>query len=194
MKRIDGRLAGVMAAVLTVAACAPQVVAPTVPVMPGQGKQFDQFANDQATCEAYANQQIAPLTQQANNNGLGQALITTALGAGLGAAIGGGRGAAIGAASSRGRQRQHGRLELGPRRSLGSGGRVQHVLRAVHAGKGQRHPRRAAAAGLRPRRGPAAAGRLRPRARRAGAASAAAVRACSVLSAAAPSRRGRFRY
>jgi uncharacterized protein YcfJ len=99
MKRIDGRLAGVMAAVLTVAACAPQAMAPTVPVMPGQGKQFDQFANDQATCEAYANQQIAPLTQQANNNGLGQALITTALGAGLGAAIGGGRGAAIGAAS-----------------------------------------------------------------------------------------------
>jgi hypothetical protein len=99
MKRIDGRLAGVMAAVLTVAACAPQVMAPTVPVMPGQGKPFDQFANDQATCEAYANQQIAPLTQQANNNGIGQALITTALGAGLGAAIGGGQGAAIGAAS-----------------------------------------------------------------------------------------------
>jgi uncharacterized protein YcfJ len=99
MKRIDGRLAGVMAAVLTVAACAPQVVAPTVPVMPGQGKQFDQFANDQATCEAYAQQQIAPLTQQANNAGIGQTLLTTALGAGLGAAFGGGRGAAIGAAS-----------------------------------------------------------------------------------------------
>ncbi|HEY1796026.1 MAG TPA: YMGG-like glycine zipper-containing protein [Stellaceae bacterium] len=99
MKRIDGRLAGVMAAVLTVAACAPQVVAPTVPVMPGQGKPFDQFAADQQTCEAYANQQIAPLTQQANNSGIGEALLTTALGAGLGAAIGGGRGAAIGAAS-----------------------------------------------------------------------------------------------
>jgi len=99
MKRIDGRLAGVMVAVLTVAACAPQTMAPTVPVMPGQGKPFDQFANDQATCEAYANQQIAPLTQQANNNGLGTALLGTALGAGLGAAIGGGRGAAIGAAS-----------------------------------------------------------------------------------------------
>src|SRR5665213_3408394 len=99
MMRIDGRLAGVMATVLALAACAPQAVAPTVPVMPGQGKPFDQFANDQATCEAFANQQIAPLTQQANNNGLGQALLTTALGAGLGAAIGGGRGAAIGAAS-----------------------------------------------------------------------------------------------
>lgn len=99
MKRFDGRLAGIMAAVLTVAACAPQVVAPTVPVMPGQGKPFDQFANDQATCEAYAQQQIAPLTQQANNAGIGQTLLTTALGAGLGAAIGGGRGAAIGAAS-----------------------------------------------------------------------------------------------
>lgn len=99
MKRIDGRLAGAMAAVLTVAACAPQVVAPTVPVMPGQGKPFDQFAADQTTCEAYAQQQIAPLTQQANNTGLGSAILGTALGAGLGAAIGGGRGAAIGAAS-----------------------------------------------------------------------------------------------
>ncbi len=99
MKRIDGRLAGVMAAVLAVAGCAPQVVAPTVPVMPGQGKQFDQFAADQTTCEAYANQQVAPLTQQANTTGLGTALLGTALGAGLGAAIGGGRGAAIGAAS-----------------------------------------------------------------------------------------------
>ncbi|HEX5318765.1 MAG TPA: glycine zipper family protein [Stellaceae bacterium] len=99
MKRIDGRLAGIMAAVLSVAACAPQAVAPTVPVMPAAGKPFDQFANDQATCQAYAQNMVAPLTQQANNNALGGALLTTALGAGLGAAIGGGRGAAIGAAS-----------------------------------------------------------------------------------------------
>jgi uncharacterized protein YcfJ len=99
MKRIDGRLAAAMAAVFTVSACAPTVMAPTVPVAPAQGKPFNQFANDQATCEAYANQQVAPLTAQANNNALGSALLGTALGAGLGAAIGGGRGAAIGAAS-----------------------------------------------------------------------------------------------
>ena len=99
MKRIDGRLAGVMAAVLAVGACAPTVMAPTVPVMPAQGKPFDQFSNDQANCQAYANNQVAPLTAQANNNAVGSTLLTSALGAGLGAAIGGGRGAAIGAAS-----------------------------------------------------------------------------------------------
>ncbi|HVC53008.1 MAG TPA: YMGG-like glycine zipper-containing protein [Stellaceae bacterium] len=99
MKHIDGRLAAAMAAVLTVSACAPTVMAPTVPVAPAQGKPFNQFANDQATCEGYANQQVAPLTAQANNNALGSALLGTALGAGVGAAVGGGRGAAIGAAS-----------------------------------------------------------------------------------------------
>ncbi|MGH7092140.1 MAG: YMGG-like glycine zipper-containing protein [Stellaceae bacterium] len=99
MKHIDGRLAAAMAAVLTVSACAPTVMAPTVPVAPAQGKPFSQFANDQATCQAYANHEVAPLTAQANNNALGSALLGTALGAGLGAAIGGGRGAAIGAAS-----------------------------------------------------------------------------------------------
>lgn len=99
MKHVSGRLAVTMAAVVALGACAPTVMAPTVPVAPGQGKPFAQFANDQASCEAYANQQVAPLTAQANNNALGGALLGTALGAGLGAAIGGGRGAAIGAAS-----------------------------------------------------------------------------------------------
>jgi outer membrane lipoprotein SlyB len=99
MLRIDPRLAGALAAMLGLSACAPQVMAPMVPAMPGAGKQFDQFAADQSTCEQYANAQVAPLTAQANNRAFGGALLTTALGAGLGAAIGGGRGAAIGAAS-----------------------------------------------------------------------------------------------
>ena len=89
-----------MAAVLAVGACAPQAVAPTVPVMPAQGKPFDQFANDQATCQAYAQNAIAPLTQQANNNALGRRPADDRRSARRsGAAIGGGRGAAIGAAS-----------------------------------------------------------------------------------------------
>jgi hypothetical protein len=72
---------------------------PTIAVMPGANKPFDQFTGDQQACAAYANSQTAPLAAQANNQALGGALLTTALGAGLGAAIGGGRGAAIGAAS-----------------------------------------------------------------------------------------------
>jgi uncharacterized protein YcfJ len=103
MMRVHGGLAKglgcAMIAAIALTGCAPTVMAPTVPVMPGQNKSFDQFAADQQVCQGYANAQTAPLSQQANNQALGSALLTTALGAGLGAAVGGGRGAAIGAAS-----------------------------------------------------------------------------------------------
>ncbi|HML09856.1 MAG TPA: YMGG-like glycine zipper-containing protein [Stellaceae bacterium] len=99
MRRVHRGLGAVTIAAVALSGCAPTVMAPTVPVMPGSGKAFDAFMADQQTCEAYANTQTAPLSAQANNQALGGALLTTALGAGLGAAIGGGRGAAIGAAS-----------------------------------------------------------------------------------------------
>jgi uncharacterized protein YcfJ len=99
MMRVSARLGTTMAAVMALSACAPTVMAPTVPVMPGPNKPFDQFNADQQTCQGYANAQTAPLSAQANNQAVGGALLSTALGAGLGAAIGGGRGAAIGAAS-----------------------------------------------------------------------------------------------
>jgi uncharacterized protein YcfJ len=98
--RLSGaKFGGVMVAAIALAACAPTVMAPTIPVMPGANKPFDQFAADQQVCQGYANSQVAPLSAQANNQAVGSALLTTALGAGLGAAIGGGQGAAIGAAS-----------------------------------------------------------------------------------------------
>jgi len=99
MMRVNARLGISMVAIMALNACAPTVMAPTVPVMPGPNKPFPQFQADQQTCQAYANSQTAPLAAQANNQAIGGALLTTALGAGLGAAIGGGRGAAIGAAS-----------------------------------------------------------------------------------------------
>jgi uncharacterized protein YcfJ len=99
MMRVHAGLGGALVAVIALTACAPTVMAPTVPVMPGANKPFEQFAADQQTCQAYANSQTAPLAAQANNQAVGTALLTTALGAGLGAAVGGGRGAAIGAAS-----------------------------------------------------------------------------------------------
>ena len=77
-----------------------------IPVVPGQGKSFDNFGTDQAVCQQYASAQTAPAVAAANNQAFGTALLTTALGAGLGAAVGGGgwhgnagRGAGIGAAS-----------------------------------------------------------------------------------------------
>ena len=92
-------LGAAMLAALALSGCAPAVLAPTVPVMPGANKPGDRFAADDQACRGFANSQTAPLSAQANNQALGGALLTTALGAGLGAAIGGGRGAAIGAAS-----------------------------------------------------------------------------------------------
>jgi outer membrane lipoprotein SlyB len=99
MTRVHRGLGTIMVAAIALTGCAPTVMAPTVPVMPGANKPFDQFAADQQTCQGYANSQTAPLAAQANNQAVGSALLTTALGAGLGAAIGGGHGAAIGAAS-----------------------------------------------------------------------------------------------
>jgi uncharacterized protein YcfJ len=97
MMRINAGFGGAMIAVIALTACAPTVMAPTVPVMPGANKPANQFMADQQTCQGYANSQTAPLSAQANNQALGGALLTTAIGAGLGAAIGGGRGAASGA-------------------------------------------------------------------------------------------------
>jgi hypothetical protein len=71
---------------------------PTVQVMPGPGKPFDQFQTDQVVCKQFAEQSVSGQAQNANVRGVGAAALTTVLGAGLGAAIGGGHGAAIGAA------------------------------------------------------------------------------------------------
>ena len=80
-------------------ACATEPVGPTIQVYPAPNKPFEVFQNEQAGCKQYASQQIAGQVDKANENGLGAAVIGTALGAGLGAAVGGGRGAGIGAAS-----------------------------------------------------------------------------------------------
>ena len=88
-----------LAAVLTLSACAGGPMGPTIPVMPAPNKPFAVFQQDQAVCQNFTAQQVAPQIQAANNQAVGGALLGTLLGAGLGAALGGGRGAAIGAAS-----------------------------------------------------------------------------------------------
>ena len=102
MKRFDRRMVGIVAAMIGLAACVQTPVAPMIPVAPGPNKSFDAFGADQAVCQQYAAAQAAPAAAAANNQAVGGAILTTALGAGLGAAIGGGRGAAIGAASGAG--------------------------------------------------------------------------------------------
>jgi len=98
MMRSKGVVAA-SAALVLLAGCAQPPLGPTVAVMPAPTKNFDQFAQDQSVCTGYASQQVGGQAQQANNQAVGGALLTTALGAAVGAAAGGGVGAAIGAAS-----------------------------------------------------------------------------------------------
>jgi hypothetical protein len=96
MTHPDTRLAGLLAAALTLAGCvgpmgpAPQLVPP--PSSPAA-------VSADMRCRQYADAQIAPLRDQANANTLGSTLLGAGLGAALGGAVGGGRGAGIGAAS-----------------------------------------------------------------------------------------------
>jgi hypothetical protein len=85
------------ATALSLAACATTPMGPTVNVLPGPNKPFDQFQADVASCKSYAESQVAGQAEAANNQAVGTAVVGTLLGAGLGAAVGGGRGAAIGA-------------------------------------------------------------------------------------------------
>src|SRR5271165_1280696 len=99
MKRIDPRVVAVMATAILLAACVAPPLGPTIPVAPGPNRSFDAFAADQAFCQQYAASQTAPAAYAANNQAIGGAILTTALGAAIGGAVGGGRGAGIGAAS-----------------------------------------------------------------------------------------------
>ena len=89
-------LSGVAVFGLLLSGCAQTPLGPTVQVMPGPGKSFDQFTYDQAGCKQYAESQVAGQAQNANNRAIGAAAIGTVLGAGLGAAIGAGSGAIAG--------------------------------------------------------------------------------------------------
>src|SRR5437588_6222629 len=90
MKHIDPRLSGAVALTLALGACVTAPTAPTIPVVPGANKQFSAFAAEQNYCQQYATAQVAPQAAAANNQAVGTGILTTALGAGLGAAVAGG--------------------------------------------------------------------------------------------------------
>lgn len=93
------------AVVLALCGCAVEPpTGPSVAVMPGQGKSFDQFRYDDISCRQYASQASggAYSAQSATNNAVGTAAVGTVVGAAAGALIGAaagnaGAGAAIGA-------------------------------------------------------------------------------------------------
>jgi len=92
-------------ALLAPTGCATVPKGPSVMVLPGPGKPFEQFQADDAICRQWAAQQIGLSPQETvKQNTVTGAVVGTAAGAGLGAAIGSasgnaGVGAAIGAGS-----------------------------------------------------------------------------------------------
>jgi hypothetical protein len=72
---------------------------PAVMVLPGTGKNFDQFRFDDGACRQFAYDQVAGVTpsRAADDSGVRSAAVGTLLGAAAGAAIDGSSGAAAGA-------------------------------------------------------------------------------------------------
>jgi hypothetical protein len=88
-----------LAALLMVGACTTVPTGPSVMVMPGSGKSFDQFRADDADCRQFALSQVGGATanQNAIDSGVKSAVVGTAIGAAAGAAMGGHQGAGVGA-------------------------------------------------------------------------------------------------
>jgi len=84
---------------LLLVGCASAPSGPGVLVLPGSGKNFDQFRADESDCRQYASAQVGGTTanQAANSAAVGSAAVGTAIGAVAGAALGGQQGAAVGA-------------------------------------------------------------------------------------------------
>ena len=79
-------------ACILLAACATVPTGPSILVLPGTGKTFEQFQVDDAVCRQWALQQTGTTPNQA-------AVSSAVTGAAVGTVVGGGLGAAIGAAA-----------------------------------------------------------------------------------------------
>lgn len=89
----------VLAVGLLLAACSTMPKGPSMLVLPGTAKNFDQFRADDVVCRDYATYQVGGRDAQAaaDDSIARSAALGTALGAVAGAAIDGSRGAAVGA-------------------------------------------------------------------------------------------------
>lgn len=99
MKTFSKPLSLATAALLCLAGCtALPPSGPSMTVLPGTGKTFDQFRYDDGDCRQYASQQAGGSPGNAAiDSGVRSAAVGTLLGAVAGAAINGGRGASVGA-------------------------------------------------------------------------------------------------
>jgi len=95
----------VVGSALALSACAHYPVGPSLMVLPGTGKDFSRFQDDDAMCRDYAGYRSTPGARDAaTENAVTSAVVGTAVGAAAGAAIGAaagdpGAGGAIGAGS-----------------------------------------------------------------------------------------------
>ncbi|HEY8099773.1 MAG TPA: glycine zipper family protein [Burkholderiaceae bacterium] len=80
-------------------ACTTMPTGPSILVLPGTGKTFDQFRIDDIDCRQFAAGQIGGVTASsaATDSGVKSAAVGTVLGAAAGAAINGHHGAGVGA-------------------------------------------------------------------------------------------------
>src|SRR2546428_9072521 len=89
------RFSPVLAALL-LGACVSVPSGPSVMVLPGTGKSFDQFRADDMDCRQFAHSQVGgtDANQVASESAVRSAAVGTVIGAAAGAAIGGRSGAA----------------------------------------------------------------------------------------------------
>ncbi|MFN0298869.1 MAG: hypothetical protein ACKVQU_00790 [Burkholderiales bacterium] len=93
------RVAVLVASLILTGGCTIIPTGPSMLVLPGSGKSFDQFRVDDRICRDYALAQIGgkPPGQASIDSGVASAVVGTAIGTAAGAAIGGSRGAGVGA-------------------------------------------------------------------------------------------------
>ncbi|MBM4439682.1 MAG: glycine zipper family protein, partial [Candidatus Rokubacteria bacterium] len=77
-----------LAAVILITGCATVPSGPSVMVLPGTGKGFDQFQSDDYACRAWATQNVGSPGDTATRRTVTGAAVGTLLGAAAGAAIG----------------------------------------------------------------------------------------------------------
>src|SRR5688500_16132934 len=99
MSTIRGLTPFLLASLLV--SCASIPSGPSVMALPGTGKNFDQFRDDDTYCRLYALEQARGVTPNRASimSGVGTAAVGTGIGAAAGGASAGGPGAAIGAGS-----------------------------------------------------------------------------------------------
>jgi len=89
---MTGRALAVAPLALLLSACATVPTGPSVMVLPGSGKSFEQFQMDDGVCRQWAQEQTGTSANKASGS-------STATGAVLGTAVGAAAGAALGAAA-----------------------------------------------------------------------------------------------